>query len=50
MRITKEMLEYWYGSEIVLPKDVLRDLVDIANGDYEVKVLRDDIKSTWRAK
>ena len=46
MKITKEMLEYWYG-EIVVPKDVLRDLVDIANGDYEVKELRSDIKLTW---
>jgi|TARA_R100001530_G_scaffold120630_3_gene87934 hypothetical protein len=50
MKITREMLEYWYGSDIVLPKDVIRDIVDIANGDYDVKTLREDIQTTWRSK
>tara|TARA_R100000655_G_scaffold2758_4_gene10729 strand:+ start:240 stop:398 length:159 start_codon:yes stop_codon:yes gene_type:complete len=47
MKITKEMVEYWYGGTCVVPKDVLRDIVDIANGDYKVETLRNDIKETW---
>ena len=49
MKITKEMVEYWYGQGMTLPKEVIRDIVDIANGDYEVKTLRQDIKETWRS-
>ncbi len=46
MKISKKMVEYWYG-ETILPKEVLQDIVDIANGDYKVKVLKNDIKETW---
>tara|TARA_R100001082_G_C4290574_1_gene127997 strand:- start:248 stop:418 length:171 start_codon:yes stop_codon:yes gene_type:complete len=48
MKITEEMVEYWYGSEIILPKDVIRDIVDIANGNYKVKMLKDDITKSWK--
>ena len=46
MKISKKMVEYWYG-ETILPKEVLQDIVDIANGDYKVTVLKKDIKETW---
>jgi hypothetical protein len=48
MKITAEMVEYWYGSNIILPKDVIRDIVDIANKDYDVKTLKMDIQMSWR--
>jgi hypothetical protein len=46
MKVNKEMVEYWYG-ETILPKDVLQDIIDIANGDYKVETLKSDIKETW---
>ena len=36
MKITKKMVEYWYGNYI-LPNDVIKDIVDLANEDYNVK-------------
>ena len=50
MKVTKEMVEYWYGSDIVLPKDVIKDIVDLANGDYDVETLKIDIQMSWRSK
>ena len=46
MKITREMLDYWYGS-LVVPKEISRDLIDIANGEYTPKVLKNDIINTW---
>ena len=46
MKISKKMVEYWYG-ETILPKEVLQDIIDIANGDYKVTTLKNDIKETW---
>ena len=43
MKITKKMVEYWYGNYI-LPNDVIKDIVDLANEDYNVKLLKQDIK------
>ena len=47
MDVNKDMVEYWYGGDIILPKDVINDIVDLANGKYKVKTLTDDILSTW---
>ena len=47
MDVNKDMVEYWYGGDIILPKDVINDIVDLANGKYKVKTLKDDILSTW---
>ena len=32
MNITKSMVKYWLGSDGSIPKDVIEDFVDIANG------------------
>ena len=48
MDVNKDMVEYWYGGDISLPKDVINDIVDLANGKYKVKTLKDDILSTWK--
>ena len=47
MKVNQEMVEYWYGSDIVLPKDVIRDRTDLSNGDYKIQPLRADILDTW---
>jgi len=47
MKVNQEMVEYWYGSDIVLPKDVIRDIIDLANGDYKIQTLKTDILNTW---
>ena len=47
MKITIKMLDYWYGSDIALPKEVIRDIIDIANGDYKPELLKSDILVTW---
>tara|TARA_Y100001938_G_C8008242_1_gene388547 strand:+ start:471 stop:623 length:153 start_codon:yes stop_codon:yes gene_type:complete len=49
MKITKEMVEYWYG-DLILPKEAVKDIVDIANGDYDVITLKTDIRLSWRGK
>lgn len=50
MKITREMVKYWYGSLNKIPKEVVKDIVDIANGVYDVNTLRTDISMTWRTK
>lgn len=50
MNITKSMVKYWLGSDGSIPKDVIEDFVDIANGKYKPEVLRQDIEQTWRYK
>ncbi len=50
MKVTKEMVEYWYGSDTILPKEVVKNIVDIANGDYDVVTLKTDIKLSWKGK
>ena len=48
--ITKQMVKYWLGSDGSIPKDVIDDFVDIANGKYKPDMLRQDIEQTWRYK
>ena len=50
LKVTKEMVEYWYGSDTILPKEVVKNIVDIANGDYDVVTLKTDIKLSWKGK
>ena len=45
MKVNQEMVKYWYG--VVLPKDVIEDITDLANGDYKIQTLRTDILDTW---
>ena len=47
MKINKKMVECWYG-ERILPKEVLEDIISIANGDYKAETLKSDIKETWK--
>jgi len=47
MKITGKMVSHWYGSQISLHKEVIKDIVDLANGNYDVKTLKSDISSTW---
>tara|TARA_Y100000593_G_scaffold83824_1_gene158324 strand:+ start:29372 stop:29515 length:144 start_codon:yes stop_codon:yes gene_type:complete len=45
MKVTKKMVKYWYGDDVKLD-EIFADIVEIANGDYDVKMLRDDIIKT----
>jgi hypothetical protein len=44
--VTRAMVEYWLGNTYV-DKEIVKDIVDIANGDYKVETLRSDINATW---
>ena len=52
MKVNSKMVKYWLGAEWRdcggIPKDVIEDFVDIANGKYDPTLLRQDILDTWR--
>ena len=45
IKITKDMVSFWLGSPS--RKIIIKDLTDIANGDYPLKMLQQDIIDTW---
>jgi|TARA_Y100000310_G_scaffold200803_1_gene200874 hypothetical protein len=49
MKITNEMVEYWLGIDWNL-SEIVEDYRDIANGEYDSKMLSRDIVSTWEEK
>ena len=49
MKVTREMVEYWLGSEPSI-KDIITDIKDMANGKYDMDILKQDIIETWKNK
>ena len=45
MKVTKKMVDYWIGEQS--RKLTIKDYTDLANGDYSVKMLKEDIITTW---
>ena len=45
IKITKDMVSFWLGSPS--RRIIIKDLNDIANGDYPLKMLKQDIIDTW---
>ena len=43
MKITKEMIETWIGSDNMGTDEFLEILTDIINGDYPVEMFRKDV-------
>tara|TARA_R100001480_G_C4608843_1_gene164406 strand:+ start:315 stop:512 length:198 start_codon:yes stop_codon:yes gene_type:complete len=47
MKITYEMVEYWLGIDWSFSQ-IVESFQDIANGEYDPKMLSNDIVSTWK--
>ena len=46
MKITKNMVEHWIGSD-AKKEDIISILTEIVNGDYSLELLNQDIINTW---
>ena len=48
-RVTKKMVEYWLGTDNQL-KEAIEVIQELANGQYEINDLNNDIISTYDDK
>ncbi len=46
VKVTEEQVEFWLGSDTT-KTEMIEFFTDIANGDYEPKILKQDITETW---
>ena len=47
MKATKEMVDFWIGDQS--RQLTIKDYTDLANGDYPIDMLKNDIIETWNA-